>query len=223
MILSWSSKSYARGCLTHEGYAYDDRRDEQGRDEQGHPGLEALDDRDPRAHLECRSRPVRGERLLFTNFGSKLGLFNAALVEPLKGVVADFLAVKHSEELSVEARLGVLIGGLYDIAREHRSALRSVLGAGGGAEADGLRAELFAEIAAALQQTVEKVSSYPHVDSRAAMIDLAGMVFGVALLDDMLIEPRSRRPSRARLLNEMTKMAAARLNGHGETNRTDGG
>jgi len=162
------------------------------------------------------------ERLLFTNFGSKLGLFNAALVEPLKGVVADFLAVKHSEELSVEARLGVLIGGLYDIAREHRSALRSVLGAGGGAEADGLRAELFAEIAAALQQTVEKVSSYPHVDSRAAMIDLAGMVFGVALLDDMLIEPRSRRPSRARLLNEMTKMAAARLNGHGETNRTDG-
>ena len=153
MILSWSSKSYARGCLTHEGYAYDDRRDEQGRDEQGHPGLEALDDRDPRAHLECR--------LLFTNFGSKLGLFNAALVEPLKGVVADFLAVKHSEELSVEARLGVLIGGLYDIAREHRSALRSVLGAGGGAEADGLRAELFAEIAAALQQTVEKVSSYP--------------------------------------------------------------
>ena len=162
------------------------------------------------------------ERLLFTNFGSKLGLFNAALVEPLKGVVADFLAVKHSEELSVEARLGVLIGGLYDIAREHRSALRAVLGAGGGAEADGLRAELFAEIAAALQQTVEKVSSYPHVDSRAAMIDLAGMVFGVALLDDMLIEPRSRRPSRARLLNEMTKMAAARLNGHGETNRTDG-
>jgi AcrR family transcriptional regulator len=162
------------------------------------------------------------ERLLFTNFGSKLGLFNAALVEPLKGVVADFLAVKHSEELSVEARLGVLIGGLYDIAREHRSALRSVLGAGGGAEADGLRAELFAEIASALQQTVEKVSSYPHVDSRAAMIDLAGMVFGVALLDDMLIEPRSRRPSRARLLNEMTKMAAARLTGHGETSRTDG-
>ena len=162
------------------------------------------------------------ERLLFTNFGSKLGLFNAALVEPLKGVVADFLAVKHSEELSVEARLGVLIGGLYDIAREHRSALRSVLGAGGGAEADGLRAELFGEIASALQQTVEKVSSYPHVDSRAAMIDLAGMVFGVALLDDMLIEPRSRRPSRARLLNEMTKMAAARLTGRGETNRTDG-
>jgi AcrR family transcriptional regulator len=165
-----------------------------------------------------RTRDVAGqagvqERLLFTNFGSKEGLFNAALVDPLKSVVGDFLAVKHSPDLPVEERLSVLISGLYDFASDNRNALRSILGASSGDDTDGPGTDLFAEIASALQQTLGEVSEYPHVDSRAAMIDLAGMVFGVALLDDMLIEPKSRRPSRARLLNEMTKMAAARLIG----------
>jgi AcrR family transcriptional regulator len=153
------------------------------------------------------------ERLLFTNFGSKSALFDAAIVGPISEVITRYLEVKHADDVPVEERLRVFIEGLYNIARENRTVLRSILSANESAEEDRPGSELFDHIARTLHRSLGRNgdSDYPEVDSTAAMIDLAGMVFGVALLDDMLIPRGTRRPSRARLLAEMNKMAAYRL------------
>jgi AcrR family transcriptional regulator len=162
---------------------------------------------------EIADRAGVNERLLFTNFGSKPGLFDAALVGPISEVITQYLEVKHADDVPVEERLHVFIEGLYNIACDNRTVLRSVLGSTTGAGQDGPGSELFDHIGRTLHRSLERngVSDYPEVDSTAAMIDLAGMVFGVALLDDMLIPRGTRRPSRARLLAEMNKMAAYRL------------
>lgn len=167
---------------------------------------------------EIADRAGVNERLLFTNFGSKPGLFDAALVGPISEVITQYLEVKHAEDVPVEERLRVFIEGLYNIARDNRIVLRSLLGNTAGGGQDGPASELFEHIGRTLHRTLERnrVSDYPEVDSPAAMVDLAGMVFGVALLDDLLIPRGTRRPSRARLLAEMNKMAAFRLL-HSET------
>jgi AcrR family transcriptional regulator len=150
------------------------------------------------------------ERLLFANFGSKAELFDAALTGPLSAVITEYIeAWDQHPEFTVEQRLTVFIEGLYDLARENRTVLRSVLGSSRDGEGPG--ADLFDHIARTLHRTLSLGVAAEYHDAAAALVDLAGMVFGVALLDDMLIPKGVRRPSRARLLTEMNKMAAHRL------------
>lgn len=145
------------------------------------------------------------ERLLFTNFESKAGLFHAAMVEPLREVVAEYVSAWTDQASASEPadRIARFVTGLYDFALRNKAALRSVLS---GPESNGRSpAHHLADlIATALQASLdlEAIKNY-DLDGQALLIDVAGMAFGVALLDDLLIPQGTRRPSRSRLLNEM--------------------
>ncbi|MHB8696302.1 MAG: TetR/AcrR family transcriptional regulator, partial [Solirubrobacteraceae bacterium] len=69
------------------------------------------------------------ERLLFSNFGSKPALFDAAILGPISEVITRYLEVKHADDVPLQERLRVFIDGLYNIAHENRTVLRSVLSA----------------------------------------------------------------------------------------------
>jgi AcrR family transcriptional regulator len=146
------------------------------------------------------------ERLLFTNFGSKAGLFNAAFVEPLSELIAEYVDAwdEHPEDSTPEHRIRRLIVGMYDFAREHRTALRMALSGPNGSDFSSSE-DLADLIARTLHASLKlrAISEFESLDATTLLIDVAGMAFGVALLDDMLIPRGTRRPSRDRLLGEM--------------------
>jgi AcrR family transcriptional regulator len=65
------------------------------------------------------------ERLVYTNFGSKAGLFDAAVVEPLSLLVAVYLEGwnDHPEDTTPEQRIDRLVRGLFEFALKNRDAL----------------------------------------------------------------------------------------------------
>lgn len=170
---------------------------------------------------ETRSKDIADragvqERLLFRNFESKAGLFHAAMVEPLRAVVAEYVSAWTVEpgESEPADRIARLVTGLYDFALRNKKALRSVLS---GPEENGRSPahHLADQIATALHASLDldAIENY-DLDGQALLIDVCGMAFGVALLDDLLIPQGTRRPSRRRLLNEMIALSV-----HGSLDR----
>jgi AcrR family transcriptional regulator len=160
--------------------------------------------------LEIAERAGVQERMLFRNFGSKAGLFHAAVTEPLAEVIADYSTawVDHPEDSTDEERIAGLINGLFDFACANRTALRAAL-AGPARNGRGPGEDLADRIATEIHSTLrlgtinEILAGYQDVDATALLIDIAGMAFGVALLDDLLVPRGTRRPSRRRLVDEM--------------------
>jgi AcrR family transcriptional regulator len=136
------------------------------------------------------------EPLLFTNFGSKGALFDAAVLTPIADFVAEyassFAAAPEGE------RVDAFVRGLYDLAGRNRTVLL---------DAVVQRPDVLDHLAVALQglSGVSDLDQYDDVDAPAAVAAAIGMVLGVALLDDLLFPAGSRRPGRDRLIAEMEK------------------
>jgi AcrR family transcriptional regulator len=160
------------------------------------------------------------ERLLFSNFGSKAELFDVAIITPFAQVIADYIASWEREApgLTPEMRINAFVEGLFELAQRNRATLRSAL-----ARANRSERELLDHLATAVQSmqevsdTVRDRRGY-RIDSPATIAAATAMVFGMALLDDLLFPAAARRPSRRRLTTEMTQMIL-----HGVLHRADGG
>jgi AcrR family transcriptional regulator len=65
------------------------------------------------------------ERVLFNNFGSKGALFNAAVIAPFVHLLTAYVDewVQDTGEATPEERLDRLVNGLFELARQHRTAL----------------------------------------------------------------------------------------------------
>ena len=74
-----------------------------------------------------------------------------------------------------------------------------------------------------LRAVIEFPRSEFHVDVAAIVPILGAMVFVAALLDDMIFPVGTRRPSRARLLAEMTKTLLDGVRGEPQPDRSAGG
>jgi AcrR family transcriptional regulator len=146
------------------------------------------------------------EKVLFSNFTSKAGIFDAAFIEPFSELADRYVAEwdTNASTSTVEQRIGSFVSGLYDLAHQNRTVLRAALGrqAAGGADA---HSEIVKHLARTIQSLMRiEQQTLPDVDQNAALIAVSGMVFGVVLLDDMLTPAGQRRPSRKRLETEMT-------------------
>lgn len=155
------------------------------------------------------------EHLIFRNFTNKAGLFDAAVVTPLADLVADYAARwdRDGASSTPEERIAGFIEGLFDLASSNRSLLVTILARSEGTQpgAD----ELLDHIAATLHglEGIEAINEYPDLDPPATMAAVTGMVFGIALFDKMLFPSGTRKPSRQRLITEMTKIISSRLGG----------
>jgi AcrR family transcriptional regulator len=153
------------------------------------------------------------EHLLYRNFGSKAGLFDAAVVGPLSELVADYARSWDRDRGSStpEERISAFVSGLYELASANRTLLLAAL-ARGPSHRNGTD-DVLDHMAKTLHdlESINAIGNYPDLDPPATMAAVAGMIFGVALLPDMLFPQELRRPSQERLTKEMTKFIVSRL------------
>jgi AcrR family transcriptional regulator len=154
------------------------------------------------------------ETLVFTSFGSKLGLFDAAIVEPFTEFVRDYMESwqRHDPALTPQSRVAGFVDRLFHLAEENRAILLSAAVSrllDGRTDDDAT--EILDHLARTLQAMAEipsrsaEVSSY-HVDSTVTTAAAAGMVFGVVLLEDLLFPSDTPKPPSERLRHEVTTM-----------------
>lgn len=160
------------------------------------------------------------EPLLFSNFGSKAALFDAAVIAPISDFVSDYVASwQQVPDLAPDERVDRFVSGLFDLAKKNRTVLlAAVMQRTNNGPREG--GDVLDHLARTLQgvREVADLDEYHDVDPPAVAAAAAGMVLGVALLDDLLFPSGSRRPSRSRLSAEMSKLIL-----YGTTRRPDPG
>lgn len=168
---------------------------------------------------EICDRAGVAEPLLFSNFGSKAGLFEAAVLAPIAEFVGKYASSwRDVGEEKPSERVDAFVPGLFEMAQRNRTVLLEALVQRLHRES-GDEPDLIDQVAATLQglQGVSDLDRYDDVDAPAAVTAALGMVLGVALLDDLLFPGGSRRPSRERLVSEMEKFLL-----YGTTRRSSG-
>jgi AcrR family transcriptional regulator len=161
--------------------------------------------------MEISRQADVSERLIFSKFGSKAGVFNAAVLEPFAEVVAAYLDAWLTDargDTTPEERFDYLVSGLYDLARKHRKALITALAENINGESG--QQHTFDKLAQTIQRMLLVPHDYTGLDVPALVGALVGMVFGAALLDDLIYPEGMRRPGRQRLIDEIRTMLIAR-------------
>lgn len=146
------------------------------------------------------------ERLIYTHFGSKSGLFNAVVVEPFAQVIDGYIDswLTSSESDTVEERFECWISGVYDLARKHRAALLMALAAHSNGNS-AVHADVLDSLARSFQRLLQAPGDeeFAGLDVPAVLVAIVGMVLGGAILDELIIPTGTRRPSRRRIIDEM--------------------
>lgn len=156
---------------------------------------------------EIAARAGVAEKVLYGNFASKAGIFDAAFTEPFARLADDYVAEWESDDATpLEERVDRFVKQLFTLAHGNRTVLRTVFARhviGGTEEAP----EIIHHVARAIHslRRVDR-AQLVGVDQDATILSVAGMVFGVVLLDDLLVPPGTRRPSRERLRQEMSAL-----------------
>jgi AcrR family transcriptional regulator len=166
--------------------------------------------------IEISRQADVSERLIFSKFGSKAGVFNAAVLEPFAEVVAAYLDAWLTDariDTTPDERFDYLITGLYDLARKHRKAVITALAENINGESG--QQHTFDKLAQTIQRMVTVPHDYQGLDVPALTGALVGMVLGVALLDDLIYPEGVRRPGRQRLIDEMRSMLIGRTQYNG--------
>jgi AcrR family transcriptional regulator len=168
---------------------------------------------------EIAERAAVSETLMFRYFGSKAGLFRAAVVRPFLDFVDEFTQTsgKASFELEDEYEASrQFLGGLYDVFHEHRGLVTMFFAAETALSSDLAETGVLADVSDRLQALVdigrEQLKrrhavelKHPWLTTRVTLAMVAGMAtFGSSFYGD-------QRPGRSAIIEELT---LAVLHGH---------
>ena len=156
------------------------------------------------------------EALIFRHFGNKVGLFRAAVVEPFRELIDDFVdeweATYVSNSMTTEDLTGAWIHALHDLMREHRDLVVALIAANSfDAESDpegGPLSDAFARPLERLERFTRRemagrgLAANPTVAVRATF----GMVLSMAVFDDWFFSGIARPPSGETIAREMTDL-----------------
>jgi AcrR family transcriptional regulator len=156
------------------------------------------------------------QQQLFANFGSKEGIFDAALIGPLSELVERYIAAYDTtrQQAPIDERVAMLVNGLYDLATENRTILLAAVSRKALNNDFAPPSGLLDHIARTLHEMAAIEDRPPGIDVPAAIVTTAGMVFGVVLLQDMLYPAGISPFTRERLTKEMITAIV-----HGALNR----
>jgi AcrR family transcriptional regulator len=159
--------------------------------------------------IEISRRAGVDEKSLFSNFGSKAELFEAAILSSFEGFVDAYRAAweEASAESTPEERMQLFVRGLFELAEGNRTILRSAIG-GAQSGATGPQEQLLSRWAATLQSwegiaTTVRDELDLTIDPPASIAAVGAMVFGMALMDDLLFPAGAEAPSRERRIAAM--------------------
>lgn len=156
------------------------------------------------------------EALIFRHFGNKVGLFRAAVADPFRELIDEFVdnweQTYVANSLSTEDLTAAWIHELHDLMREHRELVVALIAANTfDADADPgdlPLADAFARPLERLERFTRRemagrgLSGNPTVSVRATF----GMVMSMAVLDNWFFSGVARPPSGATLAREMTDL-----------------
>jgi AcrR family transcriptional regulator len=154
------------------------------------------------------------EVLIFRHFTTKKGLFEAAIVVPFSQLFDEWLAgaAARAESESPDELVADYIAGLYPLLLTHRDLVLAMVAAlAHEAEIDDAAAdslgEAFAHIEAFTAEQMER-QGITGLDLPVTVRVAAAMVIGTTLLDPWLFGGGRRRPSRQRIIDEMSSFMA---------------
>lgn len=166
---------------------------------------------------EIADRAGVSEALLYRHFGSKAGLFEEAILEPVNAFVEEFVErwkVEYDPSRPFDETVGGFMEGMYDLMRKHRSAVLALLAAQAFEDetnGHGVPKPLLRSLIVPLQEIarVESTSRHfvpaPETTARVAVT----LAVAMGLLEDFLYgPPDSPAVSREAVISEMTMMVA---------------
>lgn len=148
--------------------------------------------------------------LIYRHFGSKRGLFEKAVLEPINAFMSDFVRLWSEHEVGSEP-MEVLcrryVTGLYPLLRKNRGLILALISADSFEDevGEGGRRSRFSGL---LDPIVDVVSAenrergFSDTDDELTVRVAFSMILGVVLLEDQVF---SRKPSSTRLLREMER------------------
>jgi AcrR family transcriptional regulator len=149
------------------------------------------------------------EPSVFRHFGSKAGIFEAAVMSPFIELIETYIASWEHDpapDTDTEQRVEVFLEGLFDLACEHRTLLLTAVAHRDAGISE--QPDVLDRIATALQR-IGRISAvsrdYPAVAPPATVAVMGSMIFGLALLDPIFFPRGTHRPSRSQLMRETTK------------------
>lgn len=165
---------------------------------------------------EIAARAGVAEPTLFRHFGSKVDVFDAAVLEPLKA----YLARWSRSWVDVSGRVGLaematqLVEGLYPVIRRDRNLFIELMAARNDPLSDLYPAAV--EISGQLRDGLRMVHDAGFAvtdryglwgeDMPATIGAVASMVIGAALFDDWAYPAGKRVPGRERMIREMSTL-----------------
>jgi AcrR family transcriptional regulator len=154
------------------------------------------------------------EALLYRHFGSKAGLFEEAILEPVNSFVGEFVErwrTEWDQSRPFHETVGAFMEGMYDLMREHRSAVLALLAAE--AFEDEMNGQTDHKPLFGMLKDLEEVASVEsksrHFDPDPALTTRVAVTLAVAmgLLEDFLFGPSdSPHVTREAIITEMTMM-----------------
>jgi AcrR family transcriptional regulator len=154
------------------------------------------------------------EALLYRHFGSKAGLFEEAILEPVNSFVAEFVErwrTEWDQTRPFHETVGAFMEGMYDLMREHRSSVLALLAAQAFEDEMGGSSDhppLFAMLAD-LEEVASVESKSRHFIPAPALTTRVAVTLAVAmgLLEDFLFgPPEAQHVTRDAVITEMTMM-----------------
>jgi AcrR family transcriptional regulator len=173
----------------------------------------------------CLSAGI-AEPTLFRHFGSKARLFEMTVLEPFTEFIDGWITSwrEFSAESSVQDLAEGLVSGLFALVRQDRKLFQELMDARADPKSD--LHESAVAISARIREGIRAVQDVGlevaderhlrHLDPPATITAVAAMVIGSVLLEDWIVPAGVRRPSQARMVQEITLMVT-----HGITDRPD--
>ena len=173
---------------------------------------------------EIATRAGVAEALLFTNFGTKAQLFEAAITGPFDEFVEDY--IRGWQQMAGDAteleRLEGFIRGLLDLTERNRGLLVDAISPRSNAATngpDGARAAVISGVSRAIQR-VHALDHGPHpwtFEPNTILAATTGMVMSTVLLDQLLFPAEGPVPDHDVLVRELARFMLYGLTGPDRT------
>ncbi|BBY80215.1 TetR/AcrR family transcriptional regulator [Mycolicibacterium pulveris] len=165
---------------------------------------------------EISARARVAEPTVFRHFGSKVELFEAAILEPFNRVVDEWTRSwsEMSTEITLEQLAENLVDSLYSVIWEDRKVFRELLAARSDPNsalypsAVAISAQFREGLSAVLDVGIDiaRTRELVYVDPPATIGAVASMIIGSVLLGDWAYPANRRTPGRTRMVREMARL-----------------
>lgn len=163
------------------------------------------------------------ETLIFTYFGNKAGLFEAAVLEPFSDFVQEFVdrfepGPDDVQPGRLEEETRFYVSGMYDLFRRQRKLVLALVAADA-FDQDALEGKITATFARLLAPIEEFVSheverrEWRGFDVPTIVRAMLGMIVSMAVLDDLFYEEPHDRPTERLLVEQLTNLLVGGYHG----------